>query len=397
MAALGRDETFVVREDGRLFAGTRRAAMTPVPTTDDADGQQLYTMVSALSRNFAAVSQNGDLYMQGYNHFGMMGNADLPQTEKSPLTRVLFGGARVAQVALGYFHAVVLLSGGDVHTCGCGLFGRLGHNSERNLRSFARVEALAAERVVFVAAGYAVSAVVTLAGRVSTFGCNSNHALGLGDRCNRLVPTMTQPFGAARTVLVSMSHHTVAVQEDGSTYVWGDNQHEQLGLGDRDSRPLPTRLDVGPVVSVACSTNHTVLLGTDGVVYMCGFSNGRRLWRVPGVPPAVSVSVARYQSAAVTADGRLFTWHRYRPTPVHWPQSGRVGIFQRTVSPARGLAFAMLSHPRLGAARRWNALLIPDVVRNILDATLAPADPVGTLDGLVRLLGGGAVSPIRPF
>ena len=395
MAALGRDETLVVLEGGLLLAGTRRSAMTPVPETDDADGQQLYTMVASSGRNFAALSQKGDLFMMGYNHFGMMGNADMSQTQSSPLTRVLFGGARVTQVAFGHFHTVVLLSGGEVHTSGCGVSGRLGHNSERNLRSFARVEALATERVVFIAAGESASAVVTLAGRVWTFGCNSRDTLGLGPgQHDHLVPKMTRPCGAARTVLVSMSHHTVAVQEDGSTYVWGDNQYEQLGLGDRDSRPWPTPLDFGPVVSVACGTNHTVVLGTDGVVYMCGFSSGRRLWRVPGVPPAVLVSVARCQSAAVTADGRLFTWHWYHPTPVHWPQSGRVGIFQRTVPPARGLAFAMLSHPRLGAACRWNALLIPDVVRDILYATLAPADPVGTLDGLVRLLGGGAVSSI---
>ena len=352
MAALGRDETLVVWEGGQLLAGLRQGAMERIP-----DEQQLFVMAAAASRNFAAVSQAGELYMQGYNHFGMTGVAGMSQTENSPLTRVLFG-ARVAQVALGQFHSVVLLAGGDVHTSGCGFHGRLGHNSEQHLALFARVEALAAERAVFVAAGELSSAVVTLGGRVWTFGNNRVGQLGLGDTQNRLLPRMTRPCGAARTVMVSTSSHVVAVQTDNSVYVWGDNSQEQLGLGDREARLHPTRLEFGPVVSAACGTDHTLVLCTDGVVYMCGFRSGQRLSRVQGAPPAVSVSAGLWRSAAVAADGRLFTWDRYRPEPEHWPQAGRVGIFQRTVLPARALAFAMLSHPRLGC--KWNALLIPD-------------------------------------
>ena len=378
MAALGRDATLLVLEGGEMVAGRLGGAMA-------ATLPRRFRMATASRRNFAAVDERGRLYTQGVSHFGMLG---LPPggPDVHPLTRVDLG-QRVAQVAMGMHHTIVLLADGAVLTAGNGLHGRLGHGgADEHVALLSRVQALSDVRVVYVAAGEQASAVVTLAGRVLAFGSNDFGELGVGDTDSRSLPRPTRACGASPTVMLAMSRHTVAVQADGSAYAWGDNSHEQLGLGDREPRLWPTRLEAGPVASAACGTEHTLVLCTDGVVYMCGFRSGQRLARVQGAPPAVSVAAGHWRSAAVAADGRLFTWDRYRPEPEHWPQAGRVGIFQRTVLPARALAFAMLSHPRLGAACAWNALLIPDVVRHVLDATLPPA--AGALDGLARVLGG---------
>ena len=37
-------------------------------------------------------------------------------------------------------------------------------------------------------------------------------------------------------------HHSAAVGEDGSLFVWGTNYHGQLGTGDTDRRLVPTRV-----------------------------------------------------------------------------------------------------------------------------------------------------------
>lgn len=50
---------------------------------------------------------------------------------------------------------------------------------------------------------------------------------------------------------------------DGRVYVWGDNKHGMLGLGDRAIRSVPTQvtaLSSVKVVHVACGTSHTIFI-----------------------------------------------------------------------------------------------------------------------------------------
>ncbi|MEI6452458.1 MAG: RCC1 domain-containing protein, partial [Actinomycetes bacterium] len=61
---------------------------------------------------------------------------------------------------------------------------------------------------------------------------------GLVERGLDLAAALSQ--GAFVSVATG-SHHTLALQRDGSLWAWGSNDCGQLGLGDTDKRDRPTR------------------------------------------------------------------------------------------------------------------------------------------------------------
>ena len=65
--------------------------------------------------------------------------------------------------------------------------------------------------------------------------------------------------------------HLVLIDEGGQAWVWGNNDHGQLGLGDTRCRRVPTPVpgtgeggDI--IVMVACGQRHTLLLTSQGKV-----------------------------------------------------------------------------------------------------------------------------------
>jgi hypothetical protein len=70
------------------------------------------------------------------------------------------------------------------------------------------------------------------------------------------------------------ARHVIAIDTDGRAWGWGRNCSGQLGLGDTEPRPLPTRITGLPsgctkAEGAACGRHHTLLLA-GGAVLSCG-------------------------------------------------------------------------------------------------------------------------------
>ena len=109
-----------------------------------------------------------------------------------------------------------------------------------------------------------------------------------------------------------------------TVFTWGRGEDGQLGLGDASDQEEPTYVDslrgVG-VRQIACGSGHTVVLTTEGHVYTWGrgddgrLGHGENMWKyVPRIiqslvgPVLVQVTCGSYHTAAVTAQGDLYTW-----------------------------------------------------------------------------------------
>ncbi|HLX52724.1 MAG TPA: hypothetical protein VKR58_02230, partial [Aquella sp.] len=69
--------------------------------------------------------------------------------------------------------------------------------------------------------------------------------------------------------------HVIAISSGNKIYVWGNNYYGQLGLGDNEPRIFPCELDLrltdsDYVRSFSCGANHTILLTNYGHVYVWG-------------------------------------------------------------------------------------------------------------------------------
>jgi len=71
-------------------------------------------------------------------------------------------------------------------------------------------------------------------------------------------------------------NHTVALKADGTVWTWGYNAQGQLGLGDNQTRYVPTAVGLSDVIDIAAGRHFSLALKSDGTVWAWGYnSNGQ--------------------------------------------------------------------------------------------------------------------------
>merc|ERR1711935_1299574 len=116
---------------------------------------------------------------------------------------------------------------------------------------------------------------MTKDGLVYACGHNTEGQLGVSDTEARLVPTLVtgQLQGKTAMYVAAGDNHTLCVTADGSLFSWGGNVNGQLGVGDTETRHVPTLvtgLQGKQVVHVAAGQHHTICTTTDGSVFTWG-------------------------------------------------------------------------------------------------------------------------------
>uniref|UniRef100_UPI00358EBFD6 regulator of chromosome condensation isoform X2 n=1 Tax=Myxine glutinosa TaxID=7769 RepID=UPI00358EBFD6 len=174
---------------------------------------------------------------------------------------------------------------GTVLTLGQGDVGQLGLGSTVLLRRRPGLVNLP-ELAVQVVAGGMHTACLGVSGKVYTFGCNDEGALG------RLT---TDEEEEARPCIVEISEniallsagdsHTAALTPSGKVYIWGafrDNDGVIGLLEPLKMCPLPVQLPIkATIIKVASGNNHLCLLSEDGELFTLGCGEQGQLGRVP--------------------------------------------------------------------------------------------------------------------
>eukprot|EP00802_Teleaulax_amphioxeia_P009873 Tamp_09895.p1 GENE.Tamp_09895~~Tamp_09895.p1 ORF type:complete len:632 (+),score=69.99 Tamp_09895:203-1897(+) len=173
---------------------------------------------------------------------------------------------------------------GRVLTLGVGTDGRLGSGTDAPSVEARCAAGLDAERAVMVACGHFHTAAVTASGKLYLWGFGGCGQLAVGDWTSRLRPTPVpaRSLGGERVEYVACGlMQTAAVTSQGNLYAWGGGEYGQLGLGDDKDRPHPCIVHFPSVLDPEC--------------------------RRPG-SRIISACCGSYFTAAVTADGHLYTW-----------------------------------------------------------------------------------------
>ena len=178
---------------------------------------------------------------------------------------------------------------------------------------------------------------------------------------------------------VNVFGFSVGVASDGNAYAWGYNDHGQLGQDPEKTamQKTPTRVPLPAGVAsgftytqVAAGANHVLAVGSDGLVYSWGNNdhgqlgdnantNTERFKPQPvkgadGQPfKAVQVSAGYADSAAISPDGRVYTWgseynsdgeyspSKWAPTLAKDPNGSGQGLHAVQVSIGWGLVMAL--------------------------------------------------------
>jgi hypothetical protein len=246
----------------------------------------------------AAVTQSGKLLVAGFGRYGRLG-LGTEDDHHGYMTEV--GGElaelHVVYVATGSNRTAVVTSHGWLFTFGWGPLCGLGRYAKLNVTTPCRVlGALANRRVLQVAVGDHVTAVVTTGGELYTFGCGGFGGLGHGKigvdevRPRRVIGLLVDEWVTSAAV---GRYHTVALTAKGTVFTFGTDI--ALGHGGRSISPrgrrcpftmiscmLPKRvvaLALHWVVCIVAGCRHTGVLTDKGVVLTFGNNTWGQLGR----------------------------------------------------------------------------------------------------------------------
>jgi RCC1 and BTB domain-containing protein len=274
----GCEHTLAVTEDGKLvsFGYNYRGQLGHGNTTSESVPKIVRTLehkrvclVSCSYYHSVVACDSGELYTFGRNDFGQLGHGDT-NDKKIPIRVEALDGEVMASVACGQYHTIVSTTRGQVFTFGKNDYGQLGLESGENHRRPTLVRGtLEAEHCTLLRCGYYHTIVLCAGGRVFAFGRNDYGQLGLGHTTQRVFgpQLISELENKGITKVAAGCYHTVAVTETGAMYVFGRNNHGQLGTGDTTEKHTPTLVDtfVGKRISmVAAGFYHSIIL-TGGV------------------------------------------------------------------------------------------------------------------------------------
>lgn len=174
---------------------------------------------------------------------------------------------------------------GSVLVTGQNDVGQLGLGDEVMEKSrLALLQLESNNEVIDICAGGMHTVCLTKDGKIFTFGCNDEGALGRKTDDEENSEYVPGPVELPEKVIQISAgdSHTVALLEDGRVFAWGTfrDTHGNMGLTMSGNERLPYEIIKNvPIVKVASGENHLVLLTRFGQVYTCGNGEQGQLGR----------------------------------------------------------------------------------------------------------------------
>lgn len=187
---------------------------------------------------------------------------------------------KIASVACGFIHTVVLSTNGSVYNTGGGDQGQLGLGDRQDRFSFHKVERLSG-KIVAIACGYSHTALLTEGGELLTCGNGIHGQLGHSTEKDQLTPKLVEALSGKKLTKVSCgSFHTIVMSSDWEVFSFGRGSMGRLGHGDSDDQLIPKQIDslVGlQVADVSCGQCHSIALTVQGKLYSWGCAERGRV------------------------------------------------------------------------------------------------------------------------
>lgn len=294
------------------------------------------------------LTTEGRLFMWGDNDYGSVGDGtDVDRSFPVDITGNfnLAEGEKILSVSLGNSSSAAITSTGRVFTWGRNNKGQLGNGeADWDAMSFVPVDITGQfnlnneEKIVMISLGSYNSSALSSSGRVFTWGYNSSGELGDGTKINKLVPTdITSRFNLnneEKIVIISMKYwHMGAITSEGRLFMWGNNERGQLGNDSISDRNTPVDITshflLNPeekILSLSVGLNHSAALTTEGRMFTWGSNSYNQLgdgdnlsyssepiditsyFNLDNQDMIISISLGGDHSAAITENGLIFTW-----------------------------------------------------------------------------------------
>ena len=275
----GCEHTLAITKDGKLFSfgynyrgqlGLGNTSSEALPRPVKGLLSRKVIMAACSYHHSMMLCADGVLFSCGRNDCGQLGHGDT--TDKKTPQPVLNHPKEITSLSCGQYHTLISTTDGVAYVCGKNDYGQLGYESTDSIKTFSKLlGSPEMDSVMQVCCGYYHTLILCHNGLVFGFGRNDYGQLGLGHTQPRVYNCQQISHLRDKNVLhvTAGCYHSIASTLNGMLYVFGRNNHGQLGTGDLDEKHSPHPVDnfVGRrILSVAAGFYHTLVLTVDDII-----------------------------------------------------------------------------------------------------------------------------------
>ncbi|MDE7315517.1 MAG: hypothetical protein K2N11_07415 [Mucispirillum sp.] len=346
--------------------------------------------------SFYAITENGELYVWGYNGSGQLGVGDKID-RNTPEKINLSGKIKTLKTSEGLVYAI--LEDGSLYAWGNNYYGQLGVGDDMGRDTPTKVTAITGMIKELITNNYYSTYAIMEDGSLYAWGKNGSGQLGVGDKVNKNTPTLISGISGKIKTLKTNYQSIYAIAEDGLLYTWGRNLHGQLGIysfGQYINAPKNVKLP-NKVKELITSSSSAYTILEDGSLYAwgknedgklgIGLSDGTTIHapkQVTGINGTIKKLITGSSVYALMEDGSLYVWgknessqlgvgdivNRNTPTKVNLPSKIKELIIDSSSAYAileDGSLYAWGNnyHGKLGVGKSTNTIYTPEQVTGI--------------------------------
>jgi len=307
---------------GQLGDSTVAQRSSPVQTIT---GGTNWSQVACGYRHTTAIKTDGTLWTWGSNWNGQLG--DNTVADKSSPVQTITGGTNWKQVSAGYGYTTAIKTDGTLWTWGQNTYGELGNSwyyvSQLNVPTSVITSSLGSSLNLLNQFSLAKHfGLIKTDGTLWTWGSNTYGQLSDNTVTSKSSPVQTITGGTNWKQVAGGGYYTAAIKTDGTLWTWGRNQYG--GLGDNTftntSSPIQTIAGGTNWSQVACGSDHTTAIKTDGTLWVWGRNDfgllgdntishkSSPVQTITGGTNWSQVACGYYHTTAIKTDGTLWTW-----------------------------------------------------------------------------------------
>jgi len=276
-----------------------------------------------------ALMSDGTVFSWGFNGNGELGLGSSDYQDIHYLPQKIPYLSNIVAIAAGWNHALALDGDGNVWAWGNNYFGQLGNGEIRNKFPYGEpvpVKVRGLSDIVAVAAGEGFSLALTRDGKLYAWGSNVNGELGvdnskLADWQNaRAIPIPWRVEISAVRSIATGARHAVVLDADGSVWTFGSDSRGQLGDGRGGiyfSRNKPYKIaGLTGVKQIAAGHSMSLFLKQDGTLWAVGqFNTEADVFsvlptKIDGLPPVQKIYCGPSATHVLVVDegGNYWAW-----------------------------------------------------------------------------------------